>query len=97
LTTNSESNSIRLELKVTANASRNEIAGFTEGVLHVRITAPPVKGKANMELVAFLSKMLGIKKNSISIVKGQASRNKLIAIEGLNSEDIMRRLSLNVQ
>ena len=50
-----------------------------------------------MELVAFLSKMLGIKKNSISIVKGQASRNKLIAIEGLNSEDIMRRLSLNVQ
>ena len=97
MTTNSESNSIRLELKVTANASRNEIAGFTEGVLHVRITAPPVKGKANMELVAFLSKMLGIKKNSISIVKGQASRNKLIAIEGLNSEDIMRRLSLNVQ
>jgi uncharacterized protein (TIGR00251 family) len=97
LTTNSESNSIRLELKVTANASRNEIAGFTEGVLHVRIAAPPVKGKANMELVAFLSKMLGIKKNSISIVKGQASRNKLIAIEGLNSEDIMRRLSLNVQ
>jgi len=50
-----------------------------------------------MELIALLSKTLGIKKSSISIVKGQASRNKLITIEGLNREDVMRRLSLEVR
>jgi uncharacterized protein (TIGR00251 family) len=94
---NSDSNSFRLEVKVTANASRNEITGFAEGVLQVRTAAQPVKGKANMELIALLSKTLGIKKSSISIVKGQASRNKLITIEGLNREDVMRRLSLEVR
>ncbi len=82
-----------LRLKVTSNASRSEISGFADGVLQVRIAAPPVKGKANKELTAFLSQALGVSKSSLSIVKGQASRNKVIAIEGLSQEEIIKRLS----
>jgi uncharacterized protein len=79
---------IRLPVKVTPNAGRNDIVGFKEGVLQVKIGAPPDKGKANKELVDFLSEQLGIKKSSILIVKGQTSRNKIISIEGLSQEQI---------
>jgi uncharacterized protein (TIGR00251 family) len=94
LTANSHSKSNWLALRVTPNASRNEIIGFTDGVLLVRIAASPVKGKTNKELADFLSKALGVRKSSISIVKGQTSRNKVIAIEGISRDDIIRRFSL---
>jgi len=94
LTINSHNKSNRLTVRVTPNANRNEITGFSDGVLQIRIAAPPVKGKANKELTDFLNKTLGVKKSSISIIKGQTSRNKVIAIEGMNRDDIIKRLSL---
>jgi uncharacterized protein len=73
--------------------SRNEITGFSGGVLQVKIAAPPEKGKANKELTDFLSRLLDVKKSSISVVKGKTSRNKLISIEGLTPSEIAKRLS----
>jgi uncharacterized protein (TIGR00251 family) len=93
LTANSQSDNKWLSVKVTPNASRNEMTGFTEGVLQLKVAAPPVKGKANRELTAFLSRTLGVSKSSISIVKGHTSRNKVIIIDGLSREEIMKRLS----
>ena len=69
------------------------MVGFTDGILQVRVSAPPVKGKANRELTAFLSQILGVSRSSLTIIKGQTSRNKVIAIEGLGQEDIIRRLT----
>ncbi|RPH39755.1 MAG: DUF167 domain-containing protein, partial [Burkholderiales bacterium] len=63
-----------------------------EGVLHIKIAAPPDKGKANKELVDFLAETLGIRKSAIQIIKGQASRNKIVAIEILGSQEILERL-----
>jgi len=83
----------RLAVKVTPNAGRNEITGFKEDVLQVRIGAPPDKGKANKELVDFFSKALGVKKSSILIVKGQTSRNKVVVIEGMSGPEIRKRLT----
>ncbi len=83
----------RLEVKVTPGAQRNEVAGVTAGVLHVKVAAPPVRGKANQELIDLLSQALGVSRSSISIVKGQTNRNKVISIAGLDREEILRRLS----
>ena len=83
----------RLAVKVTPNAGRNEITGVKEGVLQVKIGAPPDKGKANKELVDFLSEKLGVKKSAVLIIKGQASRNKVITVDGLNGEEIIKRLA----
>jgi len=91
LTANSHGKSNWLQVKVTPNASRNEITGLIDGVLQVKVAAPPVKGKANKELTDFLSQALGVKKSSLSIVKGQTGRNKVIAIEGLSRDDIIKR------
>jgi uncharacterized protein (TIGR00251 family) len=94
LALNSHSDAGWLRLRVYPNASRNEVVGFTDGVLQVRVAAPPVKGKANRELTAFLSQALGVGRSSLAIVKGHTSRNKVIAINGLSQEDIINRLSI---
>ena len=82
-----------LRLRVYPGARQNELAGFADGVLQVRVAAPPVKGKANRELTAFLSQALGVSKSSLTIVKGHTSRNKVIAIAGLSQAEIINRLS----
>jgi len=83
-----------LRLKVHAGAGRNEVVGFTDGVLQVKIAAPPDKGRANRELIDFLSEALGLRKSAITIVKGQTTRNKLVACEGLSPVDIIKRLTI---
>ena len=83
---------LTINVHVQPNARRNEVVGFKEGVLRVKIAAPPVKGKANKELVDFLSKLLGVSKSSITIEKGLTSSRKVIAVEGLSQAEVLRRL-----
>ena len=80
-------------MHVHPNAARNELAGFSEGVLRVRVAAPPVKGKANKELIAFLARKLGLSKGDLTIIRGHTSRHKLISVAGLTREELNRRLS----
>ena len=82
-----------MRLRVYPGASSNKVTGFADRVLQVRITAPPTKGKANVELIRFLSKMLGVSKGSLTIVKGFTSQNKVIAIAGLSQEEVIQQLS----
>jgi len=86
--------STKLSVKVTPNAGRNAVSGFTDGVLYIKIAAPPEKGKANKELIDYLSRTLGVGKSSLHLIKGQTSRNKVISIEGLSQADIIRRFSV---
>ncbi len=83
-----------LSVKVNPNAKCDEITGWRDGAIQVKIAAPPEKGKANKELVDFLSRTLGVKKSAISIIKGQTSRNKVIIIEGMTREEIIKRLKI---
>ena len=62
--------------------------GFNGEVLQVKVAAPPIKGKANKELVSFLSQVLGISKNTLTILKGHTSRNKVILVTGLSQEEL---------
>ena len=87
------SQSIRLEVKITPGSSLNQIVGFRDDILHVKIAAPPVRGKANKELIDFLSDVLGIRKSCVSILKGETSHHKVISISGLSHDEISRRLS----
>jgi uncharacterized protein (TIGR00251 family) len=82
----------RLEVKVTPNAGRNEITGWRDDVLQVKIAAAPEKGKANRELIDFLGRVLGVKKSDITIVKGETSRNKSIEIAGISREEIITKI-----
>ena len=85
-------NEAKISLRVYPNASRNEMMGFTDGVLRVKISAPPIKGKANRELITFLSRLLGVSKGSVNIIKGHTTRNKVVAVDGFSREEVMKRL-----
>ena len=82
----------RLAVKVTPNAGRNAISGVKDGILQVKIAAPPDKGKANKELIDFLSESLGVRKSAVTIIRGETSRNKIINIWGMNQEEALKRL-----
>jgi uncharacterized protein (TIGR00251 family) len=86
-------NQTKINVRVQPNARCDEVLGFTDDVLKIRITAPPVTGKANKKLVEVLSECLGINKSRLSILKGETGRNKVIIIEGLGREEVLKRLS----
>jgi uncharacterized protein (TIGR00251 family) len=94
LNNKNQANSHWLLLKVSPNASRNEITGFSGGVLQVKIAAAPEGGKANRELIAFLSKTLQVKKSAINIIRGENSRHKAVSIEGMSRGDIIKKIGV---
>ncbi|MDP3995371.1 MAG: DUF167 domain-containing protein [bacterium] len=67
-------------VKVTPRAKENRIAGFKDNILRVRLTAPPVDGKANKALVAFLADAWGVSQSSIRIIRGEISREKVLEV-----------------
>jgi len=80
---------VLFKIMVLPRSSRNEIAGVQDGILRLKITAPPIEGRANEECLRFLSEALGIKKARITIVGGHKARRKTVSIEGLNGTDLM--------
>jgi len=73
---------MKLKIKVTPRSSKNEVVGqMADGTLKIRLTAPPVDGKANEALIKLLSAHFKIAKSKISIIKGQKSKNKTVEIQ----------------
>jgi uncharacterized protein (TIGR00251 family) len=73
-----DGSNIRLEIKAVPGASRTELAGIKDGRLRIRLAAAPEDGKANAELLSFLSKALGCPKRDLQIVSGEKSRLKVV-------------------
>jgi uncharacterized protein (TIGR00251 family) len=85
---------VTFNLIVQPKAQRTEIAGTHGGAVKLRIAAAPVDGKANEECVRFLSKMLGVPRTSVRILKGSASRRKAICISNVNARQVVQGLGL---
>lgn len=82
-----------LAIRVTPRASRNEIVEImNDGTVKVRLTAPPVEGKANHALVEFLAEVLDLAPNRIEIVAGATGRDKLVSILDLDTETVHQRI-----
>ena len=71
---------VTFNVRVAPRASRSEVAGLQDGVLRIRIAAPPVDGAANRELVKFLSKQLKVPQAAVTLVTGNNSRHKTVSI-----------------
>ena len=69
-----------LRVRVQPKASRDEFCGLQGEALKVRITAPPVDGKANAHLIKFLAKQFGVAKSSITLISGESGRDKRLRI-----------------
>ena len=81
-----------IAVKVVPRAAKDEIVGWLEGALKVRVQAPPEDGRANRALEELLAEALSLKKNAVTVAAGRASARKRVAISGLTREEILRRL-----
>jgi uncharacterized protein (TIGR00251 family) len=84
--------SVRLDVYIQPRASRTELAGLHDGVIKIRIAAPPVENAANLALVEFVAQKLGITKRSVRVVSGGTSRRKTLEIDGVTAAAIAATL-----
>jgi len=84
-TTQNEPNDFIIKIKVEPRSSKAGIVGPYGDALKVKLTSPPVEGKANKELIEVLARELKVKKKDIEIVSGQSSKNKVVRINGITS------------
>jgi uncharacterized protein len=77
---------VRIQIKVVPRASADRVEGIEGTHLKVRITAPPVEGKANNHLLRFLAEFLSVRAHQLDVVSGRNSRFKRIRVAGLTSE-----------
>jgi uncharacterized protein (TIGR00251 family) len=73
-----------LQLHLQPKAKKDEIVGPHGDALKVRITAPPVDGKANAHLLKFLARVFGVRQQQVSLLSGDSSRQKRVAIVSPN-------------
>jgi len=86
--------SCRLRLRIVPNAKRSEVVGPHGDALKLKIAAPALEGRANEELVEFLAEKLSLPRRSVTLVSGEKSRDKVVAIEGLEETDARERILL---
>ncbi len=80
-------------VRVVPRTSRSTIDVAEDG-LRVRLTAPPVDGAANTALIALLAERLRLPRQTITLVRGATARHKLLAIAGIEPDELWRRLGL---
>ena len=71
----------KLDVSVSPNAKRTAADGLHDGALRVRLAAPPVDGRANAQLLGWLADELGCPKRAVTLLRGEASRRKQVAID----------------
>lgn len=81
-----------IAVRVIPRASRPGVAGMREDAVLVRVSAPPVEGAANAEVIEVLAHALDLPKRAITITGGQTSRTKRVAIDGLTRDEALRKL-----
>jgi uncharacterized protein (TIGR00251 family) len=86
-----------IAVKVVPRAATNEIVGWLDDVLKVRVTAPPQDGRANRALEALLAAALNLKKSAVTVAGGLTSAHKRVAIEGLPRDEIVQRLAAHAR
>ncbi|MEK2689796.1 DUF167 domain-containing protein [Bdellovibrio sp. GT3] len=78
---------VRLHLFIQPKSSKNQVVGNHNGELKIKVSAPPVDGEANAELINYLAKLFKVAKRNISLVKGETGRHKVVEITGISKDD----------
>lgn len=77
---------------IPGSSPPNKISGVLDGMLKIKVTSAPEKGKANQGLIKFLAGILNIKKNSIQIISGQTRPIKQIHVSGISKDTFLKKI-----
>jgi hypothetical protein len=81
-----------LHVRLQPRARREEVVGERAGAVVIRVTAPPVDGKANAALCAFVARAAGVPPSRVSVVRGHGSRDKVVRVDGVEEMALRRAL-----
>lgn len=82
---------VRIPVRLTPRGGRDRVDGVVDGMLRVRVSAPPVDGAANRALVRLLAAELGVPPRDVRLVAGEAARVKEIAVDGIGPDTVSAR------
>ena len=85
-------NGLVFDIHVNPHASRAGIAGLAEGMLKVKVTAPPVEGAANDACIVLIAKKLGLRKSQMTISAGAKGRKKTILVTDISKTELEQRI-----
>ncbi len=88
---------IELLVRVQPRASRNAVLGSHDGATRIALTAPPVEGAANAALLTYLAALFAVSKRSVTLVRGQTARTKLVRVEGIGIDQALTLLEAAVR
>ena len=83
---------VTFAVRVVPRSSRNQIVGVEDGVLKIKLTAPPVEGAANAALMECVAEWLGVRRSAVSIVSGAKARNKIVRVSGVTRASALKKL-----
>jgi uncharacterized protein len=83
---------VLLKVRLQPGASADAVVGEHAGALKVKVHAPPEKGRANRAAIGFLAEYFGLKKSAVALVRGDLSRDKVFALDGLDIARLLVRL-----
>ena len=88
---------LTIKIKVEPRSSKSGVVGPYGDALKVKLTSPPVEGKANKELIEVLAKAFGIAKKDVEIISGQSSKNKIVKLRSMprKAEALLSKLSIS--
>lgn len=86
-----------LNIHVSPGAKSTSVEGlYGEGAIKLKVAAPPVGGKANAEVERFLSKLLGVPRSDINIIRGASSRDKTVLVRGTTRAETHEALAAHL-
>jgi uncharacterized protein (TIGR00251 family) len=83
-----------LRVRLQPRARRDEVVGERAGAVVIRVTAPPVEGRANDALCRFVAKRAGVAPSRVSVVRGHAARDKVVRVDGVDDAALRAALGL---
>jgi len=92
-----KSGMILLPVLVQPRAKTNQVTGLHNGSLKVRLVAAPIQGRANLELLRFLSNLLELHTRRLCLIRGSQSKYKSIGIKGLTQKQVIEKLSRHLK
>ncbi|MDA1185437.1 MAG: DUF167 domain-containing protein [Acidobacteria bacterium] len=83
-----------IDVRVTPRSSRSGLMGLRDGVLLLRLHAPPVEGAANTEVVKLVATLLGVPKSAVTIATGHRNRLKRVRVQGVSANSVRATLGI---
>jgi uncharacterized protein (TIGR00251 family) len=83
-----------ITVRLQPRARRDEVVGERDGKVVIRVTAPPVDGKANEALCRLIAKAAGVAPSRVRIVRGHSAREKVVQVEGIGEGELRAALGV---